>query len=268
MNQHSLLSLSKIALFCIQFSFFAEHFADACTSISDGSREDGQQFVISKYPGAQKWYEAMTVKYPQARLDQIQFCISDAYESGDSVIFFPEYRLRDMNTVFGDVKLKKYTAKMFAPFAEDEYLLLHEAEHVLKHDVYHGYLAIKTSGVLILTVALSAACLWKNDNLNASTGILSTSCIATIACVGLIWYSRFQEYRADNFANQNVDAATLRAGKNWFARLNTLMSFENIAIPNFLNSFSQFLQDPAHPTPQSRASKALQALMVRFGQIA
>ena len=94
MNQHSLLSFSKIAIFCIQFSLFAEHFADTCTSIPGGSQEDGQQNVVDLYPGAQKWYQAMTVKYPQAHLNQIQFCISDTYESGDGVIFFPEYRSR------------------------------------------------------------------------------------------------------------------------------------------------------------------------------
>lgn len=267
MNQYSLLSLSKIAIFCIQFSLFAEHFTDTCTSIPDGSQGNGQQFVVSKYPGAQKWYEAMVAKYPQAHLDQIQFCISDNYESCETSIYFPEYRLRDMQRVFGNLKSKDFTAEKFALFAEDEYLLLHEAQHVLKSDAYHGLLAMTSSAGSILATGLSLAYLYKNDKVSASTGILSMICTAAIAYTTLIWYARFQEYSADNFANQNADAAALRAGKNWFARLNTLMSFENMAIPDSLNSFSQFLQDPVHPTPKSRANKALQALMVRFGQI-
>lgn len=249
-------------------SLFAECFSDVCTSIPGGSQEDSQQFVTSKYPGAQTWYQAMAAKYPQAHLEKIQFGISDSYESGVGIIYFPESRLKQMHAIFQGANLRNLAAEKLALFAEDEYLLLHEAQHVLKSDVYRGHLATTVTMCSVLGVALASMYRCKYKDADLVTGFATTACAAAVAYAGLIMYGRYQESRADDFANQHADAQALRAGKNWFARLNTLLSFENIMIPDCLNSFSQFLQDPVHPTPKSRANKALQSLMIRFGQIA
>ncbi len=259
MKKNSFSSLFALTILCAQFSL---------SSLLLGSAFQDDQMVFQKYPGAGKWYQVMVAKYPQAHLDQIKFGISDNYESGHGIIFFPEWRLQEMQQVFGDVDSFNFTKNMFAPFAEDEWLLLHEASHVLKNDTYHGGLAITAATGLLMALTLNSAYQIGRDNIEPLTGILTVAGATVVAYASLILYGRFQEGRADNFANQHADAQALCAGKNWFARLNTLMSFENIMIPDSLNSFSQFLQDPVHPTPKSRASKIIQALMVRFGQIA
>lgn len=268
MNQHSLLSLSKVTFFCVQFSLFAQCFADAQAHLLKNNDECDLQLVADVYPGAQKWYQTMVAKYPQASLEKIQFGISDNYESGQGIIFFPEWRLRDMQQVFGSVHPLRFTEEMFVAFAQEEWLLLHEAAHVLKNDTYHGAVAITATTGLMTSMVLACACAQNYNKLKTSTGILTVACTAAVGYAALILYGRFQESRADDFANQNADAQALKAGKSWFDRLNTLMNFENISIPDFLNSFSHFLQDPIHPTPKSRALKVLQALIIRFGQIA
>ncbi len=227
--------------------------------------------VADKYFGAQQWYETMSKKYPQAHLNKIQFGISDSYESGVGIIYFPEYRLQSMQEIFGNIDPKEFTKDMFLSFAEDEYLLLHEASHVLKNDVRNGGFAVICGVGLVATAFLRLVFNFQKNKIDqpcVQTDCAIVTGASILACTAVILYARFQEYCADSFANQNADAAALKAGKSWFDRLNTLMNFENIAIPDCLNSFSQFLQDPVHPTPKTRSNSALRSFMIRFGQIA
>lgn len=268
MNKNFLLAWSLITALSVQITLFAEFPNDLCPSIP-GSDPDNDHLVVEKlYPGAQFWFNAMIKKYPQARLDKMRFCVSDAYEAGPGIIYFPEYQLKSMNQVFAGAHVSGVTDEMFAQFAEDEYLLLHEAKHVLCKDVQHADTVIKTATAATAALALVLLFAAVKDKISFTTQMSGSVFGIGVAYASLCAYARFQESRADNFANQNSDARALRAGAYWFKRLNTLMNFENISVPDVFNSISKIIQDPTHPAPENRADKALQALAVRFAKTA
>jgi hypothetical protein len=272
MKKISVFLLGFAAIFCMQFALFAEFPNNLCPSIPGNDSKSDHLEVAYLYPGAQLWFDVMVKKYPQAHLDKMRFRASDDYESGPGMIYFPHDRLQEMHKVFAPsypAEIFFYpTDAMFAKFAEDEYLLLHEATHVLCKDVQHGDVAINVAMGTVIALSVLLCCKSSKNEISLSTQAAGSVLGACLAYVALCAYARFQESRADNFANQNADKQALHAGANWFKRLNTLMNFENISVPEIFNSISKVLQDPTHPAPEKRAQKALAALTARFGQTA
>lgn len=264
--QRKKLTLGFVAIFCIQFNLFSEPSNNICPSFSDRNSENDQRFVEFLYPGAQIWFNAMAQKYPQAHLNKIKFCVSDAYEAGLGIIYFPESRLITMNDVFNNSNALDINDDRFAQFAEDEYLLLHEAMHVLSDDAQSRHLA--TLFAIGSVMALNSWLCYKvvNNDMRILTQIAGSALSASFGYVVLSAYARFQESRADNFANQNADVKALRAVACWFERLSMLTQCEHTLMPEIFHSLLIIIQDPEHPSLQSRAKKALQALQIRFAQ--
>ena len=233
-------------------------------------------FVAKDYPGAQLWFDYMITKYPQAKLESVHFCVSDNYQAGTHVIYFPEFRLKRMNQVFGSLNSKKITDAMLAEFAEDEYLLLHEAKHVMCNDFAHGNKVMDAAFYAFMSFSLTVLAnqgvkaldsesnkkLFEKIDHYALGGIAVT---ATLSAPIICLYARFQERRADAFANQTADKRALKAGILWFSRLNTLMNFETIDIPHLIDPLFKFIQDPCHQTPKFRQQQAFKVYNLRFG---
>ncbi|OHE76617.1 MAG: hypothetical protein A3F67_09060 [Verrucomicrobia bacterium RIFCSPHIGHO2_12_FULL_41_10] len=250
------------AIVCAQTSFLSS------SHTSELHEHNFGRLVQEVYPGAQFWFNAMIKKYPQAHLEQTKFCVSDEYASGVEEIYFPFYVLEMMHKVFKNAHLHGVTDEMFVQFAEDEYLLLHEAKHVLSKDIEHGDQAIAGSMVLSFGTSFLLAYKTLKEDINVSTAVAGSVASIAAAYVALCSYAQFQERRADDFANQNADARTLRAGACWFKRLDVLMNLESISVPEIFNTIAKIIQDPTHPLPLNRQNKALRALLIRFGQTA
>ena len=265
-------SHSFFAVFFI-FHQLAAHSELSTHDFFDKKSED--VFVSQRYLGAQRWFDYIVKKYPQAKLESVDFCISDNYQAGTNVIYFPEFRLQRMNEVFGSVDFASFTDVMLAEFAEDEYLLLHEAKHVMSDDYKNGNRLLHTMGytlaALCLTVGANKCC--EESLLDGhkqslekiyNYAFVGIGAVALCSCPIICWYARFQERRADAFANQTADQKALRAGILWYARLNTLMNFENITIPDCVDPVFKFIQDPYHQTPKFRQQQAMKAYFARF----
>jgi Zn-dependent protease with chaperone function len=206
----------------------------------------------------------MIKKYPQAHLDKMRFCASTTYEAGVGVIYFPEYTLNSMDEVFNFSSSDPITQKMFDLFAEDEYLLMHEAMHVLCNDAINFERASFGSivGASLISLILFAQVV--QGEMSWQTQVKGSVFGAFVAYVALSYYSQFQEIRADGFANQNCDENALRAGICWFKRLDTVMNLENITVPESVQLILKFLQYHKHPLPQKRIDQASKALTLRF----
>lgn len=259
--------------FSFIFHYLPAHFELGYHVLFNKKSED--VLVSQKYLGAQRWFEYIVKKYPQAKLESTDFCISDNYQAGTNVIYFPEFRLQRMNEVFGSVDSQAFTDVMFAEFAEDEYLLLHEAKHVISDDYRKGnsllYATAYTLAALCLTVGANKCCeeslLEGRRELSEKIdtyAFIGMGAVALCSCPIICWYARFQERRADAFANQIADKQALQAGILWYTRLNTLMNFENITIPDCFDPVFKFIQDPYHQTPKFRQQQAMKAYFARF----
>ncbi len=252
-----------ISLFLASMIFTNDtlHLSDKCFFEKD---DELDIFVQDLHPGAQRWFEFMMQKYPQAHLNRVHFCVSDNYEAGYNTIYFPEHRLKDMDKVFGHVLVAQITEQMLAEFAEDEYLLLHEAHHILNRDARKQDFVLRAT--ILAIVALNAVALGQIFNQKKiSMQILVDACAGNCTLVAIFYaYAQYQERQADKFANQNASQSALLAGIDWFKRLDTLLRYENIDIPNWCNDGYRLWQDPVHPLPLSRACRAAKAHKERF----
>jgi hypothetical protein len=254
----NVLFVCSVFLLIGSYSLLAHQESDVCPS----STNLQHVLVSQKYPGAQKWFNYMAQKYPQAKLARVLFYVGDNYESEPGSIYFPDSCLAQMNQVFASGACSELSLDQFK---QEEYLLLHEAAHVNNWDSEKGVVAALTVvfGVLILNAkVLSKVAAKKSVGLKDI--LTSTLGTAGLTC---LWYAyaQHQEKNADNFANQQADKKSLQAGATFFARVKTLMSFENINVPDWLNNAFQCFQDPAHPLPQNRYNAVQKALQNRFG---
>ncbi|MCX5924358.1 MAG: M48 family metalloprotease [Candidatus Dependentiae bacterium] len=239
--------------------------AISCLALSSFLNLNGQPvqdlLVKDHYIGAQIWFEKMTQKYPVAQLDNVLFCISDEYLSRTNTIYWPEIRLQAID--------KAYTTQnsndLENMFKQDEYLLLHEAAHVLKNHNQKGYVA------LALTCAAFAALngyileqSFKNKSTNFDKVKLSIQAlIGNVAILtALASYVQIQERQADDFANQYGDDRSLQAGADWTARIEECM-LQDQQFSEFTKNLIILYQDPWHPLPASRQQKVIDALALR-----
>lgn len=267
MNKISFCVLFLTTILCGQIFLFSNFPNDLCPSIPGFDPENDCVAINEKFhPGAHFWFQVMIKKYPQAHLDKMRFCASNTYEAGTGIVYFPEYTLKAMDEIFQVSYGVRVTQEMFDLFAEDEYLLLHEAMHVLSNDAknYNRIDLGSVIGASLISCILFVKAV--RDEIKVQTLAQGTACAIISAYLTMCAYSQFQEYRADDFANQNSDEKALRAGICWFKRLDTLMSFENILTPEIVQVISKIFQDPEHPLPYYRMIKAKKALGLRFNK--
>lgn len=222
--------------------------------------------VQDRYPGAQAWFNQMSEKYPQAHLKNVKFYVSDEessgqnqYYSGPNAIYFPKESLEQLNRMFSSVQSGKTGQSIWNSFPEAEYLLLHEAAHVLNKDNEKGAIVLPAAFLTFLAInsSLSMATLSENIKTLPSIALLTAGNVALIT--GLYSYVRFQEYKADQFANKQASTLALLAGFLRHLKIHTDrhgFNLENI------NSWSTKLRDafldPSHPSPIDSANQTLQ----------
>lgn len=249
MTKFSLFLFKKTTVFCLQSIFFTDLLAS------------NQILVKDVYSGAQFWFNSMAKKYPQAHLDNVLFYVSDQHEAGTNAIGFPEDVLQEMHEVFDFIKPKKATQEMFEQFLEHEYWLMHEAHHVLRGDFKKGeiaFVAIRV-GLACIALGLIAKSIGQGDVLVSDVvkSVAGTAGIIT----AMYAYARYQERHADNFANKHADVASLRAVA---AELDVSNDLKNKEIPKICKWAISAVQDPAHPSLQSRENKIRYSLWLRF----
>lgn len=238
------LSLRALALTCIVLTSF---------------KNETSMLVQDSYPGAQAWFTQMAQKYPQANLHAVSFQVSDQYASGPHTIYFPEDRLQAIHQAYLNTSNSTNLSVLQAPFKEDEYLLLHEAKHVLDKHNEKGYVALAacvTSMALVNGAAIATA----TTNPIAAITTFAAGNSAVIA--SLYAYIRHQEHQADGFANQHADPQALLAGAAWFHELHASNYRENFC-SYFEKTASDLYNDPGHPALSDRAIDAFQALYNR-----
>lgn len=219
------------------------------------------RLVKDQFPGAQIWFEKMAQKYPVAQLDHVLFCISDIYLSRTNTIYWPESRLQAIDRAYNS-KNQHDPENMFK---HDEYLLLHEAAHVLKNHNQKGYVA------LTLTCAAFAALngyiyvkAFQQDPTIFNKIKLSIEALLgnLVILTALAQYVQFQEHDADDFVNQYGDERSLQAGADWFMRLEKYM-LKDQQYAELTKKLFIIYQDPWHPSPEIRYQKVLDALTSR-----
>ncbi|HSW77101.1 MAG TPA: M48 family metalloprotease [Candidatus Saccharimonadales bacterium] len=237
-----------LAICCFALSFFFSLFGS----------EQHDRLVKDQFPGAQLWFEKMSQKYPVAQLDNVLFCVSDNYLSRTNVIYWPETRLHAINEAY----THKNHQDLENMFKQDEYLLLHEAAHILKNHMQKGYLAlILTCTALATFNSYIAEKVCNNDFTILNTieyfmhGLVGNIIIFAV----LAQYVQLQEQQADDFANEYGDERSLQAGADWFADLEKCM-LEDQQHAELIKQLIIIAKDPWHPSPQSRHQKVITAL--------
>ncbi len=219
-----------------------------------------EQLVKNIYPGAQIWFEKMSQKYPEAQLQNVSFYVSHYYHSGTGAIYWPEDRLQAINVAY---TANTNQSALDGLFKEDEYVLLHEAAHVLKNHYAKGSVALALTAVAfaalngyiaITAIANPAPTYFGWSQLSLAAIIGNSTIVAT-----LFAYIQSQEREADNFANQHADKEALHAGD---AYLNQCIQHDQQ-----LADLTQNLVNAScscHPSPINRKQALVAALASRF----
>ena len=224
----------------------------------------GEQLVKNIYPGAQVWFEKMSKKYPEAQLNNVSFYVSHYYHSDAGAIYWPEDHLQAINNAYTK---NTNQSSLDGLFKEDEYVLLHEAAHVLHNHYAKGSVALALTAVAfaalngyiaITAIANPASTYLGWSQLSLATIIGNSTIVAT-----LFAYIQSQEREADDFANQHADKQALHAGDTYFNQC--------IQHDQQLADLTQSLVDAScscHPSPIDRKQALAAALTSRFASSA
>lgn len=254
----SSLSNSTINWTCGLSSFVA--FVGISNYITTNYLIQEEHLVVTKYPHAQAWYDAMAEKYPEAHLHEKKFLqtmrkISPkaiAWCSTFNHIYFPQESLKAIDSFFkkqsdgfdlsDDEKLT---------LAREEFILLHEAGHIEHGDIVTRFGSVIASIIGLNGLKLCALYAYSQDQknstqlciLNESFNILN---IYTYI-IGMIYLSRTHEFAADKFAYTHGDDKSLEGGISFFAseEIDSLFDIENKKISPFVpvdSTFGTFMQ--------------------------
>ncbi len=236
-------------------------FTQSANSQQNSAQSHDEPLVKDIYPGAQRWFEAMSNKYPQAQLSNVSFYVSSYCHSGKQAIYLQEDRLQKINVAYSSTINPSLTdqSHLDTLFKQDEYILLHEAGHVLKNHDTKAYVALALTAVVFAAVngyiTLSAVA---NPNFTffgwlkfSMTAIIANSAI----CATLFSYIQNQEKEADAFANAQADEQTLKAGCDY---LNLCIMHDQQLAYFAENLFA------THPSQESRKQEIAKAIASRF----
>jgi hypothetical protein len=201
-----------------------------------------EHLVKTKYPYAQKWYDDLAKKYPEAQFEKSAFLHSHPYEdtgknnAGADInkIYLSQNSVRNLNTSY-EKKINGHscTADEEEKMSGLECTLLHEACHIKQND------HINFQAIILGTAAGTEALYQLHRKRNPVIPTLTTnwrsrlycatksmpkriSVFAGMAILPAILsdnYARRSELIADEFAIQHADMNALRAGAKCFKRI-------------------------------------------------
>jgi hypothetical protein len=221
--------------------------------------------VKNHFPNAYQWYLDMSEKYPDAKLSSIEFCICDHHHAKNHTIYFPKSSIEFINSWY---KSPQQSSEIQELLAQEEYLLLHEACHVLNYDYEKAEfikIAALGAGFLSSLNSLVQVCTQSTIKGALQQGAKGTA-VAAVFAAGVLAYTRYQEKNADHFTNQNGDQPTLEAGINWHKE-----NKKELNIPQDVSTLQQLIieqiSDLAHPRPTKRQERAENSYTQRFPAI-
>ena len=223
---------------------------------AESSNAQPEQLVKDIYPGAQCWFEALSKKYPEAQLSNVSFYVSSYCHSGKQAIYWQEDRLQKINVAYSSKTNQNSLSQLFK---QDEYILLHEAGHILKNHNTKAYVALAmaalafaaVNGYITLRAMTNPACTFFKWSKLSMTAIFANSTIFS----SLFFYIQSQEKEADAFANTYADEQALLAGNDYFDLC--------IAHDQKLADFVEMLVF-THPSLKSRKQEIAKAVASRF----
>lgn len=196
-------------------------------------REDYK--VAAKYPYAQAWYDAMTIKYPATNLAnklflQKLYMVPKAFMPWCSTIqniIFPQDALIRINSLYGmqlNNQILSDEDQLF--LAEQEFILLHEAGHIEHNDILNKLFIF--AGLEVASGII--------DN-----KVISASSKNLINIFALHFFlSRYNERNADKFAYTHGDDNALKGGIAFFEseKNDPLFNIENEKYSSFIKTDS------------------------------
>jgi len=221
--------------------------------------------VKSLYPNAYNWYCDMIQKYPSAKLENVSFCISNNFLASTNTIFWPEEILKTIEALY---PINEKTQDMLIFFLKQEYILLHEAGHIINNDIPKRRIAALLTLTTVCGSILYCEAIMLKGNMFLSLKEKKSLIIALTTAIAsyplLFIYIRSQESRADNFANQTATKECLEAGIKWHNEIECYFNNEISSYYLLPKSIQFFINDPEHPTANDRKEAAKKALRDRF----
>jgi len=206
-----------------------------------------EYLVASKYPDAQKWYEALSKKYPDAHLEQKRFsqtmrgvrANAIAWCSAFDAIYFPQASLKEINRLYKKkMKNKELTQEELTILAKEEFILLHEAGHIEHNDMWKRLVSIIGIEAIL---SIGSQLYLKHINPSGVQRTIVSHMDGFIPFfVALFGYIRYQEAQADNFACQQGDIDALKGGITFFEDedVDPLYGIENKKLSPFIETKS------------------------------
>lgn len=207
-----------------------------------------EEFLVkTDYPVAQAWYDAMTIKYPTAHLDQKLFLQTMRHENKKYIswcstfnqIYFPQDALQDIETLYQKQLDGEFlTHEEILTLGKQEFILLHEAGHIEHGDMTQRFMNI----IGAFAITETARALYKENNPlhTFSWYDLYLELIAFTTLLNIP--TRFQESAADAFAYSAGDMNALHGGISFFESEETdsLWDIENKKLSPFVKTDSIF----------------------------
>lgn len=181
-----------------------------------------EEFLVeSAYPNAQKWYEDLGKKYPEAHLESKRFLQQSyifskkhiSWSSSINAIYFPQDSLKDINYLYGK-KLEggTLTEQEDRLLAKYEFIILHEAGHIEQH---HIFKRIGANVVMLASASYLYNFLRQRGWFGRNEGGGLLTCAAWLSVFAHA-YSRFTEGQADDFACDYAGIEELQGGIDFF----------------------------------------------------
>lgn len=216
-----------------------------------------EHLVVTKYPYAQAWYNAMAEKYPEAHLHRKKFLQTVRKVSPKAIawcstfnhIYFPQDSLKNIDSFFKKQSEGfQLSDEEKLTLAREEFILLHEAGHIEHSDILtkFGYMIGSIAGLNVLKLYALYVYSLHNENSYESLNQFPCplyklndifNCINIyVYIIGMIYLSRTQEFAADKFAYTYGDDESLAGGISFFAseEIDSLFNIENKKISPFI----------------------------------
>jgi len=203
-----------------------------------------EMLVKTDFPAAQAWYDAMTVKYPEANLNEKLFLQTIRKQNKKYIswcstfnqIYFPQEALKEIEVSYqkildGDILTDEETLAL----GKQEFILLHGAGHIEHNDITKRFMYM--IGAFGITEAARA--IYKEKTKKQSTyldyylELIAFSILTSIP-------TRFQESAADAFAYELADMNALNGGISFFENeeVDSLWNIENKELSPFIETDS------------------------------
>ncbi len=225
-----------------------------------------KHLVVTDYPYAQAWYDAMGIKYPKAHLDQKLFLQATRHINKNKItwssifnhIYFSQKSLQDINRVYKNVidgiELSREDQLLLG---KEEFFLLHEAGHIENGDMFShliSIIGIFATLELLRAYHMSINLKWdhlesKDSQVDAMNSFIIEFFIFFPIILKLLTPN--YEKNADKFSYTQIDENGLHGGISFFENedIDPLFNIENKTVSPFLpvnNSIGKLMQLSAY----------------------